>query len=99
MTHDINTAQEILDRQVTDGAVYYFDFVEHRLQDALKKVEAAKKVFLSTQDYHAIQKLVIDLSQLNLGFDKAVVLTNKISSIHEEIEILEDLADEHNSML
>lgn len=90
MYKDMEVAQGVLQRQVDDGAEYYFDFVEHRLKEALEKVETAKTIFLKTQDYHAIQNLVIELSNLNLGFERAVKLTNKIAIVQEDIAILEE---------
>lgn len=94
MTHTLDTVTELLDRQVKDGVIFYFDFVEKNLLDAIKEVQQNKKIFENTQDFHAILKLATELSKLNLAHERAVILTNKIATTKEEIIVLEDIANE-----
>lgn len=89
--HDLQTAREILDQKVKREGRQYFEYVKHRLQDAVSRVDQAQDKFEANQDYHSIKELVHELQHLDLGFERAILLTNRVSSLNEEIHILEDL--------
>lgn len=92
---DLQTVTEILDRQVDESTVKYFDYVEHRLKEALDQVQHAKTKFISSGgDHHAVQELVHELSRLDLGFERAISIVNKIAVVREEKELIEQLQEE-----
>lgn len=88
--HDLETAKELLDRSVKDGINEYFEFIRHRLEDAVNALDHAENTFEKNGDYHVVGDLVQYLSVLDMGHSRAIKLVHKVSMLHEEVFILEE---------
>ena len=98
MPHDLETAQELLDRGIQEGVTEYFEFVRHRLEDALVRVNTTEELYAKTGDHRAILQLVKTLSELDFGYSRAVQLVYKVTKRAEEVALLEDQRDEQSNI-
>ena len=93
MSHDLETANDLLERQIKDIVDKYFEFVKHRLSDAMNDVERQENIFAGNGDYHVIKNVVERLSNLNLGHERAIIATHKLALLEEEVKELEHQAE------
>lgn len=91
MSHDLETAHTLLDHHIDEGIKNYFDFLEHQLTEAITKTKQHRDRFKASKDYHEIKEMVTFLSHLDLGFERAIVITNRVATSQEEIIVLEDI--------
>lgn len=94
MSHDLETAQLLKERQVNKCADEYFEFVKKQLQHLLAEANFYEIQFLKTGDFHSIEKLSEVISTTDFGFRRAIHLVHRLGIIEEEVLILEEIERE-----
>jgi len=87
--HDLEFAKELYERNVKAGVGQYFDFVVHRLNEAITSIQRNEDDFKKTGNHRAIQNTVDVLSRMDLGYGRACLLIHRLAILEEDVFILE----------